>query len=115
MRWCAEPHCSALIPDGDGDYCATHARPEPRQVAARMHGRAWLALRSRILRRDRRVCYLCRRPCATEVDHVVALSEGGTNDPANLAAVCGACHARKSAAEAARGRARAAKRRRLDQ
>ena len=47
---------------------------------------------------------------AVQVDHVVPLCEGGTDDKANLQALCACCHALKSASES---RARAAKRKHM--
>lgn len=40
---------------------------------------------------------------ATDVDHVTPLRRGGTNDPANLQALCHPCHSRKTCAETFRG------------
>ena len=37
---------------------------------------------------------------AVQVDHVTPLAEGGSDDVANLQALCASCHAMKSAAEA---------------
>lgn len=34
---------------------------------------------------------------ASEVDHIIPLADGGTNDPENLQALCKACHSRKTA------------------
>jgi hypothetical protein len=45
-------------------------------------------------------CYICGGP-ADEIDHVVPLCMGGTNDPANLKPICrDPCHLSKSAREA---------------
>jgi 5-methylcytosine-specific restriction endonuclease McrA len=43
---------------------------------------------------------------STEVDHVVAFSEGGTDDRSNLRGLCHWCHAQKTSDEALRGKAR---------
>ena len=74
--------------------------------------------RPRQLRRERLfssdpLCPDCRRQglivLAVEVDHVVPLWEGGSEDDANCEGLCVECHGAKSAAEAARrhGRGRA--------
>ncbi len=49
-------------------------------------------------------CAWCRKPCkkAYEVDHIVALSRGGTNWPANLTIACPKCNNRKKAKDAVR-------------
>jgi len=67
----------------------------------------WQQLRLVILRRDRYVCQWCGEH-ATEVDHVVALAEGGAMyDPANLVAACRRCNARRGLALVTARRARA--------
>lgn len=53
-----------------------------------------------ILERDGFRCRYCGRgPEATEleVDHVLPVAAGGTNDPSNLVAACKACNRGKSA------------------
>jgi 5-methylcytosine-specific restriction protein A len=62
----------------------------------------------RILKRD---CYQCQ-PCKREdrltpghiVDHKTPKFEGGTDDEANLQAICQACHKAKTDAESLRAR-----------
>ena len=67
-------------------------------------GRPWRRLRARILARD---CYMCQcTKCngmgklADEVDHVIPVAKGGTDDPGNLRAIHHDCHRRKSAVDA---------------
>jgi 5-methylcytosine-specific restriction protein A len=58
----------------------------------------WYALRQTILVRDAYTCADCRRVVvgrAAQVDHILALKDGGTDDPANLAVRCNVCHGRK--------------------
>lgn len=73
-------------------------------------GRPWRRKRARVLARDG---YLCQcKQCkatgalklATEVDHVIPIAEGGTDDESNLQAMNTDCHKLKTQAEAARGR-----------
>lgn len=63
---------------------------------ARGYGSAWVRLRARILRRDSHLCQPClakgRPTPATEVHHTRAKADGGTDDPANLTAICRECH-----------------------
>lgn len=70
----------------------------------------WARLRKKILERDQRICHICNEPGADAVDHLIPLSEGGTHDEANLAAVHDEvwprCHKKKTSAEANRARAR---------
>lgn len=71
-------------------------------------GRPWRRTRDAVLVRDGRLCQPCRRAdrltLATEVDHIVPLCEGGSDDDANLEAICRPCHGVKTQAEAARAR-----------
>jgi hypothetical protein len=58
------------------------------------------SLRYAILRRDHSSCRLCgttaTEGASLEVDHIVPVSRGGTNDPHNLQTLCHACNAGKS-------------------
>ena len=79
---------------------------------------------ARILAQHGGICHLCHHPEATTVDHIVPWAEWShstlsVHDASNLAPAhatpcptCGReCHDEKTKAEAARGRARAARRR----
>ena len=63
----------------------------------RGYGRKWQRLRKMKLAR-RPMCECCGSP-ANEVDHVIALSAGGTNEMDNLQSLCKSCHSRKTVAE----------------
>jgi len=69
--------------------------------------RRWESLRASILQRDQFLCRACfdagRYTEATEVDHIVPRHKGGTNDRANLRAICKDCHEAKSKREANEG------------
>lgn len=60
-----------------------------------------MRIRERALRRDGWLCVCCaglgRTTVATEVDHILPLFKGGTDDLENLQSLCGECHARKTA------------------
>ena len=62
------------------------------------------------MQRDKGLCQNCLRhgrvTPATEVDHIVPVAQGGTDDLTNLEAICTSCHREKTAREAqdARGR-----------
>lgn len=81
----------------------------PNQKDRRKRGRAGVEERQRILMEEP-LCRECskagRVASATEVDHIVPLSEGGSDDRSNKQALCGPCHSAKSAAERAAARAR---------
>ena len=69
-------------------------------------GRPWRRLRAQILERDGHLCQCdgCKAQgrllIAHEVDHIVPLSQGGTDDPGNLRAINRECHKAKTAREA---------------
>lgn len=48
-----------------------------------------------VLNRDRRTCQLCGRKApevVLEIDHIIPVSKGGTNDPSNLQVLCFDCN-----------------------
>jgi 5-methylcytosine-specific restriction protein A len=61
----------------------------------------------RIKQRDQYTCQMCgclRISKDLEIDHKVPISEGGSEDDSNLQSLCASpCHAKKTAAESARG------------
>ena len=62
----------------------------------RIRGRKWMAIRERIFRRDCGLCQRCSRAGkvkqGTQIDHIKALANGGSNDDDNLEVICVACH-----------------------
>jgi 5-methylcytosine-specific restriction enzyme A len=69
--------------------------------AARGYGPAWRRTRAAFLA-SHRFCATCqangRATAATEVDHLLSLTSGGTNDWANLVPLCKPCHSKKTVA-----------------
>lgn len=67
-------------------------------------GAGWERIRRQVfaLMGDR--CWLCGHPGATEIDHIVAVSRGGTNDLSNLAPAHKACNIAKGAGPGRRTR-----------
>ena len=67
---------------------------------ARIRGRKWMATRERIMARDCGMCQPCKRKgqisIGTEVDHITAISNGGSNDDENLEVICRQCHNAKT-------------------
>jgi 5-methylcytosine-specific restriction protein A len=65
----------------------------------RIRGRALQALRNRLLS-DHPLCVMClgsgRVKAATELDHIIALTNGGSNDDTNLQGLCADCHKAKT-------------------
>jgi 5-methylcytosine-specific restriction endonuclease McrA len=78
-------------------------RPGPQR---KVSGGRWQKTRVRILKRDHSMCQPCAKRgkvvLATQVDHVIPLSKGGTDDDSNLQAICERCHDRKTRKELGR-------------
>lgn len=59
-------------------------------------GKQWQTLRAMVLDRDGRLCQIrgprCKRR-ASQVDHIVPLAHGGSNELSNLRAACATCNA----------------------
>lgn len=113
--------CGVLTRNASG-YCDAHAsqatgwtRSRKGSASARGYGHAWRQLRAEILRRDDGLCQPCLRAgavtLAAEVDHIVGKAEakrlGWTREQIdaheNLQAICGPCHAAKTARESRKG------------
>jgi len=66
----------------------------------RGYGKDWDRLRQQVMVRDKRLCQPClrngRATPAREVDHIKPKAKGGTDDMANLQAICSPCHREKS-------------------
>jgi 5-methylcytosine-specific restriction protein A len=71
----------------------------------RLSGRALQTLRARILCNEP-LCRHCqakgRVTAATEIDHIIPLSKGGTYDDGNLQPLCKPCHEAKTARDCGR-------------
>lgn len=97
---CTEPHGSEC-PKRKSGWQGNEERRGSRH--ARGYGNAWDKLRIRILTRDKYLCQACirqgRSTVASQVDHIKPKSQGGTDDPGNLAAICHPCHKVKTARE----------------
>lgn len=69
----------------------------------RGYGAFWRRLRAQVLDRDQGLCQPClkagRVTAAREVDHIKAKARGGTDELANLQAICLPCHRAKTARE----------------
>jgi 5-methylcytosine-specific restriction protein A len=63
-------------------------------------GRPWRRKRAAILLRDRYTCQQCGHiGMDLEVDHIINVARGGTDDDENLQALCIPCHKSKTASE----------------
>jgi 5-methylcytosine-specific restriction protein A len=88
-------------------YLATlPARHQGVQTATveRMRGTTGVNDRNAIRRRDCGQCQQCKREgratIGTEVDHIIPLWAGGSEDQSNKELLCGSCHAEKTSREA---------------
>ena len=103
---CAKQGCPEVV-YGRGGYCLAHAREvqhvtdaERGSAASRGYGANWRRLRRMFLRENP----LCEDPygahagpvVATDVDHIVPRSKGGTDAWENLQSLCASCHSRKT-------------------
>lgn len=90
--------------------CPTHTPPAWEGSTRRTKtgsGSAQQRRAAHVMRRDNAICHVCGKPGADEVDHVIPLAEDGADHVTNMAPIHGKpCHKNKTAAEAARARAR---------
>jgi 5-methylcytosine-specific restriction enzyme A len=100
VKVCSEPGCPNLSSESK---CAKHRRKpwSTGERPDRTRGHKWTKKRKRILRRDP-VCRICNRAPSEEVDHIVPIAEGGTDDL--LQGACKPCHRAKTQAESRRAR-----------
>ena len=78
-----------------GSKCPPCRRADPYEQPA------WRALSRFVVSRDGS-CRQCGSSYYLSAHHVIPRSEGGADHPANLIALCGACHRREDAALGAR-------------
>jgi 5-methylcytosine-specific restriction protein A len=86
---CSTPGCPNTA--ARNGRCLAHQRPRPKTAA--QYGRPWQRLRLQVLA-EQPYCFC--GALAREVDHIIALNRGGTNDRSNLIARCKRCHSRKT-------------------
>lgn len=83
---------------------------DARHEDKRVRGRKGQRIRRRVLEEEP-LCRMClaegRTSASVVVDHVVPLSQGGSDDRANKQGLCDPCHDAKTQREAAEGRRRA--------
>lgn len=102
-RICAGENCVNLVrskrycPECKKKLQGHHRRYDDHRPSAARRGydAEWRKIRDRHLQ-ENPFCIDCGQP-ATEVDHLVALADGGTHDKVNLRSRCKRCHSRKTA------------------
>lgn len=63
-------------------------------------GRAWRRLKAKIHLRDEWTCQHCKKVTKDlELDHIVNIAQGGTDDESNLQSLCVPCHKAKTQKE----------------
>lgn len=115
LKPCAGSGCPALVVRGRCPRCQqaydlAHPRfgPEPIRGSrhARGYGYAWTKLRAEHLRLEP-FCRRCRaqgiQTPATDVDHIVPRSRGGSDQHYNLQSLCHTHHSRKTYRETPQG------------
>ncbi len=75
-------------------------RPVKQNWGKGRGGRPWRRLKAEIHKRDEWTCQCCKRvTMELELDHIVNVAQGGTDDEANLQSLCVPCHKKKTQAE----------------
>jgi 5-methylcytosine-specific restriction protein A len=102
---CSTPGCPNL--SGRESHCSEHAKvwASPRTASARRTGTRHFnqVIRPKVFQRDGSMCRVMGPGCtriATEIHHVVEVSQGGSDDLDNLISICAPCHKRITAASA---------------
>lgn len=67
-----------------------------RSVHHRTRGRRWVGMRHVVLIEEP-VCRVCMRKPSSQVDHIIPLFKGGTDERSNLQGICDQCHDEKTA------------------
>lgn len=112
LRVCAEPSCPELI--SEGSYCPTHVRryrADDRAIKAQSPWRwvyktpRWRGLRRQVLAEQPWCATLGCHELSRDVDHVVALQDGGAPfDRGNVQGLCVRHHSKKTREEIAQRR-----------
>lgn len=106
------------IPVLGASRCPKHRGKAWANRPKRNHGAYsgdWPQIRAQVLRRDWYRCQIQGPGCdghGVEADHIVAVSEGGSNDLDNLRSACVPCHRRRTGQQGHQAMKRAAAQRR---
>lgn len=91
------PQCGKRVVWPQRVYCSHECSYD---FSAKYFGRRWESIRSETIVRDKHTCKMCGRQhkqdyvtiCYCEVDHIVEVGRGGTDEPTNLRTLCPSCH-----------------------
>ncbi|MDE1854459.1 MAG: HNH endonuclease [Thaumarchaeota archaeon] len=107
-KTCPFPGCEKKIVHPQRVYCS---QEHSWEFSFKFFGLQWDTIRREVIERDNHTCQLCGRThspreieewkkwhayCGCEVDHIVEVDRGGTDDRANLRVLCSKCHRMKT-------------------
>ena len=103
-RVCLEPGCPNFAEDYLRRRCLVHSKERERVTHSKDEPRIYNSRRWQLLRRkklsDQPVCEYCANELAREVDHFVAIEDGGAKwSWENLRSACSSCHSQKTRRE----------------
>ena len=103
-KYCSFPGCRTLVTGRSRchDHSGWKTSP-PTASSKRTDTALWKHARALALQRDNHQCQIRGPRCttqATQVDHMVNVATGGTDDLTNLQSACKPCHDQKTAREA---------------
>jgi len=96
LRICNKQGCTEPT---TASYCDAHKLPgwhNSKRNTKNPPG--WQRIRQHILHRDANTCQYCGA-AATEIDHIIPVSQGGNHTPGNLVASCTPCNKAKNLKE----------------
>lgn len=102
---CKRAMCPGVVRDGICSVCGDHRKEKRKRYDSKRKGvryadRRWRKLRRMVLAAQP-LCADCqthgRTTLATDVHHIVAKKDGGTDAWDNLQALCHSCHSRRTA------------------
>lgn len=107
---CQTPGCRNTSKSSLCDVCRRARQADRRKrvgtVAEQGYGERWRRVRAAVLT-EAPLCAECARAgrvaLATDVDHILPRSQGGSDARSNLQSLCHACHSRKTITEGVRG------------
>jgi hypothetical protein len=94
---CAKSVAALFFYQHSGEYGGLYPMPPRPQRIRRNKSGVSDSRRMRIYRRDNFTCQHCGSKEDISIDHILAVSNGGTHDDDNLQVLCRPCNSRKGA------------------